>query len=78
MSMELKVHVDYKELLALIKQLPASQIERLKLELEQECFTSKKSDSKFQAFLLQGPVMSESQYEGFRKNRQRFSQWRVQ
>ncbi len=73
--MELRLNIDFNQLLSLIKQLPDKQIAKLKAELDKKS-TKKKSSSEFQKLLLKGPVMSEEQYDTFVKNRESMSQWR--
>lgn len=77
--MELKLNIGYQELIDLIKQLPMSQIRKLKADLalmapENEL---KKERSRFQEFLLNGPVMGEDQFQDFLANRQYFNAWRT-
>jgi hypothetical protein len=77
--MELRLKIGYRELLELIKQLPASQMAKLKSELSDELIEekSKQEHSDFQKFLLEGPVMAEEQYQQFLDHRKSFNQWRV-
>jgi hypothetical protein len=78
--MELKLKIGYPELLELIKQLPASQLEQLKIELMKPPApkkSAKKSFTDFQKLLLEGPVMNDDQYQQFLLNRQYFNQWRM-
>jgi hypothetical protein len=76
---ELKIDIEYEDLLRLVKQLPAAKIVQLKSELSDSLIENKsKSDnSEFQDFLLRGPVMTDNQYEQFIENRKWFNQWRV-
>jgi hypothetical protein len=74
--MELKINIGYKELLELIKQLPAEQIKKLKKDLNLDPIPSKPGASKFRDFLLQGPIMDDEQYHQFEANRQFFNAWR--
>ena len=76
--MELKLNIDYNQLLNLIKQLPATQIVKLKTELNKKYSKEKpkKASSDFRKFLLNGPVMSDKQYSTFVENRERLDQWR--
>jgi hypothetical protein len=77
--MELRLKIGYRELLELIKQLPASQLAKLKSELSDEMIEekSKQEHSDFQKFLLGGPIMAENQYQQFLDHRKSFNQWRV-
>lgn len=74
--MEIKIDIGYKQLLKLIKQLPASQVAKLKAELD-ETFIATKSEkeiSDLQQFLIEGPVMSDDQYLFFKENRKKLNQ----
>lgn len=77
--MELKIDLEYEQLLTLVKQLPAAKIVQLKAELSDKLIERKsKSDiSEFKNFLLNGPVMNDTQYEEFLENRKWFNQWRA-
>lgn len=76
--MEIKVDIGYKQIIKLIKQMPASQLARLKAELDDKFLArkSKKEISDLQQLLLDAPVMTNAQYQSFLENRKRFSQWR--
>lgn len=78
--MELTVNLNYEEVIKLIKQLPASKIKQLKLNLDDKFINSKASKeiNNFQKFLLKGPIMSDKQYLEFKENRKLFNQWRTQ
>jgi len=77
--MELSLNIGYEQLLFLIKQLPANQIEKLKndIEINYKFVQSEQEISEFQKFLLKGPVMSKEQYNTFLENRKHFNQWRT-
>ena len=67
--MELKLHIGYQQLLELIKQLPASQLKKLKADIDlivpdEEPDTAGRR--KFQEFLLKGPVMTDEQVKELR------------
>ena len=78
--MELTLSLEYAQIINLIKQLPANQIEKIKKELtENFILTKAKSEiSDFQKFILAGPVMSNDQYQDFKQQRQQFNLWRTQ
>ena len=77
--MELTLNLGYAQIMELIKQLPANQIEKIKKELAENFVQTKaKSEvSDFQKFILAGPVMSDDQYQSFIKQRQQFNVWRA-
>jgi len=78
--MELTLNLGYAQIIGLIKQLPANQIEKIKTELTEDfIWTKAKSEiSDFQKFILTGPVMSTEQYQDFKQQRQQFNLWRTQ
>ena len=76
--MEVTIDLKFEQLKELIKQLPASQLKKLKAELS-ESFLKKKAKkdvNNLQEFLLKGPVMSDEQFEAYQKNRKAISAWR--
>ncbi len=77
--MELKIDIGYEQLLRLVKQLPAAKMVQLKSELSENLIEekSKSDNSEFQNFLLNGPVMTDNEYEQFLENRKWFNQWRT-
>ena len=77
--MELKLNIGYQELIELIKQLPASQIRKLKADLALIVTDNdmEKDITDFQEFLLEGPVMEDDQYQDFLSNRKYFNTWRT-
>ena len=77
--MELTLNLGYAQIIDLVRQLPANQIEKIKKELtENFILTKAKSEiSDFQQFILAGPVMSDEQYQSFKQQRQQFNLWRT-
>lgn len=77
--MELKLNLEYSDILELIKQLPENQLVKLKSELESQIQKSENgvSSNSLQELLLQGPTMSDEEYEEFLNNRKHFSKWRA-
>jgi len=77
--LELKLKIEYQELLSLIRQLSESQLKKLKADVDrvngQKKTQIKISD--FQKLLLSGPVMSDEQYQQYIDNRKKFNQWRT-
>jgi len=77
--LELKLKIEYQELLSLIRQLSESQLKKLKADIDR-VNGQKKSQIKisdFQKLLLSGPVMSDEQYQQYIDNRKKFNQWRT-
>ncbi len=77
--MEGKLQIGYQELVALVRQLPASQIAQLKSELTDNFIEEKAKIAKSQLrqFLLNGPIMTDEEYENYQQNRKWISQWRT-
>ncbi|MCB0644132.1 MAG: hypothetical protein KDC44_20955 [Phaeodactylibacter sp.] len=77
--MELKLKIGYKELLELIKQLPASQLAKLKSELTDKLIEEKTEleQTHFQKLLADGPVMNDEQYQRIVRHRESMNQWRT-
>jgi len=74
--MDKSVNKKYDEVLDLINQLPSDQIAKLMAELDKVLGMKKPDDQEgLQAFLSNGPVMSESEFIAFQKNRQKFNEW---
>ena len=78
--MKVTLNLEYAQIINLVKQLPANQIEKIKKELTGSFILTKaKSEiSDFQQFILSGPVMSDDQYQDFKQQRQQFNLWRTQ
>jgi len=75
--MELKL--GYQELLELIRQLPASQLAKLKKDLSEDNFNKKPNSemSEFQKFLLTAPIWTKENEESFKENRKHFNSWKI-
>ena len=76
--MKVTIDLNFEQLKELIKRLPASQVTELKAELSDAYIKqkAKKDVNKLRYFLLQGPVMSNEQFDAFQKNRTEFNVWR--
>lgn len=77
--MELKLDLDYPQILNLVRQLPVNQIAKLLVDAQNILEEEKKNENiaAFQTFLLSAPVMSDEQYDSFVENRKLFAQWRM-
>ncbi|MDP3915399.1 MAG: hypothetical protein Q8R96_16860 [Bacteroidota bacterium] len=68
--MELKINLEFNQLLKLIRQLPKKDIERLSVVLQSEV-TATKSASSLQKLILDAPTWSDAElheYEGARSH----------
>jgi len=77
--MELKLDIGFEQLLVLIRQLPANQIAKLKIELPEILVDSQTQsiNNTFRKLLLDSPTMSENQQESYLQTRERFKQWKA-
>ena len=75
--MELKVEIGFDQLMNAIKQLPAAKLKQLKAELSEQTLTETMSRKNIQHLLLNGPVMSDVQYEDYKAIRDRLNKWRT-
>jgi uncharacterized protein with NAD-binding domain and iron-sulfur cluster len=76
--MELRLNIQYQELLSLIQQLPDKQVLQLKQDLNN--ILEKKQEkpaTDFQKMLLEAPIMDDEEYETYLENRKHFNQWRT-
>ena len=76
--MELTLNVGFREIVGLLRQLPANQIVKIKNEISDNYIEEKaKSEiSDFRKFILTGPMMSDDQYTNFCQQRKHFNLWR--
>lgn len=77
--MEMKIQLDYGQVLEIVKQLPINQMAKLTYDIKEilEVDTPKQDANAFQKFLLSAPTMSDEDYETFLENRKKFNQWRM-
>lgn len=74
--MQLTVNIQYNQLISILKNLPANQLAKVKSEIENIEIVSNTNISDFQKFILEGPVMSDEQYNTFKEHRKSFNKWR--
>ena len=76
--MEIKLKIDYDQLITIINQLPIDEVKKLKAEIE-KISNEKNSEvtDDLESLIVNGPVMSDEKYHEFEENRKNFSQWRV-
>lgn len=66
--MELRIKLDYDQILGLIHQLPEKEFEKLAITLQSE-ISSKRSPEKIQELILGAPTWSDSDYKGYQEAR---------
>jgi hypothetical protein len=79
--MELRINLGYEQILQLVRQLPRFEKQRLTHEIERELSEEGQQTEKagkideFQKLLLNGPVMSDEQFEQFKELRKGLNTW---
>ena len=74
--MELRIDVDYNQILRLIHQLPKKEIEKLTNTLQTE-MTSKKSSKAIQKMILKAPTWSDSDLNDSNEARNHINKSRI-
>lgn len=74
--MELKLNIDYNQILGLIHQLPEKEIRKLATALQSEIL-SKKSSRSIQELILQAPTWSDSDFNAFQETRNYINKSRI-
>lgn len=66
--MELKINIDYNQILRLIRQLPKEDIKKLTNTLQSE-ISSVKSSKSLQKLILEAPTWSDSDFNEYNEGR---------
>jgi len=74
--MELKINLEFNQLLKLIHQLPKKDIERLSVVLQSEV-TASKSASSLQKLILDAPTWTDTELQDYNDARVHFNQSRI-
>ena len=74
--MELRIDVDYNQILRLIHQLPKREIEKLTNTLQIE-MTSQKSSEAIQKMILEAPTWSDSDFNDYNETRNHINKSRI-
>lgn len=74
--MELKINLDYGQILNLIQQLPEEQIEKLADTLQAEV-SSKKSQQSIEKLILKAPTWADSELNNFKAARNHINKTRI-
>ena len=74
--MELRIDVDYNQILRLIHQLPKREIEKLTNTLQTK-MTSKKSSKAIQKMILKAPTWSDSDLNDYNETRNHINKSRI-
>ena len=76
LTMEVKVHIPFQELLTIVRQLSPTQKSRLQKELAKET-TLSTSQSRLTKLLLNGPVFTDEQIDTIEETRKSINEWRT-
>lgn len=74
--MEMKVQVQFQQILTIVRTLTPSQKAKLRAELNEKQIESKQQDN-FIDYLLKGPVYNEKDLQTIEENRKSISLWRT-
>ncbi len=74
--MQIQVDIGFEQLLQIVKKLPATQLSKLKEEIEKNDNTGKPKVD-LETLLLNGPTARKKQLETIAKNRKAINQWRT-
>ena len=75
--MEVKVHIPFNELVAIVKQLSPTQKAKLQKELAHEVKGVTKK-SRLTELLLNGPVFTDEQIKTIEETRKSINEWRTE
>lgn len=74
--MEVRINLNYEQILGLIRQLPKKEIEKLAITLQSEISTQK-SPTNLEELILDAPTWSESELEDYQKVRDHINKSRI-
>jgi hypothetical protein len=74
--MELKLNIDYNQILGLIHQLPEKEIKKLAITLQSE-IVSKKSSTKIQEIILSAPTWTDTDLSDYNEARSFINKSRI-
>ncbi len=74
--MEVRLDLNYEQILGLIRQLPLKEIQKLTVTLQSEISNHKISTS-LEELILEAPTWSESQLEDYQKVRDHINKSRI-
>jgi hypothetical protein len=74
--MELKLNIDYYQILGLIRQLPEKKKKELAITLQSE-ISSEKSSKTIRELILKAPTWSDSDFSAFQESRDHFNKSRI-
>ena len=76
--MKQKINVDYNQILSLIHQLPAKEIEKLFIAMQMKLTTKKKNGKKYlKELLLSAPTWTDTEYKEYLEVREQINNCRL-
>ena len=74
--MEVQVNIEFQQLVQLAKNLPVSDWEKLKQEVDAQTPNNKEREE-FKKLLLNGPTFTKKQLDAVNETRKSINQWRT-
>ncbi len=74
--MELRINLDYHQILGLIRQLPDKDIEKLAITLQSE-ISSKNPSKAIEDLILKAPTWTETEFEDYKEARNHLNKSRL-
>ena len=74
--MQVQVDIPFEQLLKVVKELPAVQLKKLKVEINKET-KGNKPKIDLRKLLLNGPIATKKQIETIKATRKSINQWRT-
>jgi tripartite-type tricarboxylate transporter receptor subunit TctC len=75
--MQITVDYNFDQIILAIKQMPPNQLIKVKKVVEKSLETEQvHKNSELKKLVLDGPLMSDEQYENYLENRKKMNQWR--
>jgi hypothetical protein len=73
--MEIKLKLDFNQILMLIHQLSISEKRKIATQLQVDLDRKQKSGNDLQRFLLKGPTWTDKEYKEFQKRRKQVNKF---
>lgn len=74
--MQVRVNIEFDQLVKIVKTLPTGKLKQLKAEIEKET-VKQKAATDLKSLLLKGPVATKKQLGTIENNRKSINQWRT-
>lgn len=75
--MELKLDIDYQQLIGILRQLPKNQLAKILSAIQENPAKSAGGNPQLRSLLLSGPTLSNDQVHHIQEAREAISKWRT-